>query len=48
MLYYDRIGISEGIDIAKSNNSKECMFATFDFLIMASNFRNICEMVVVV
>ena len=25
MLYYDRIGLSEGIDVAKSNNSKECM-----------------------
>ena len=25
MLYYDRIDISEGIDFAKSNNSKKCM-----------------------
>ena len=25
MLYYDRTDISEGIDVAKSNNSKECM-----------------------
>ena len=25
MLYYDRIDISEGIDFAKSNKSKECM-----------------------
>ena len=25
MLYYDRIGLSEGIDLAKSNKSKECM-----------------------
>ena len=25
MLFYDRIDISEGIDLAKSNNSKECM-----------------------
>ena len=25
MLYYDRIDRSEGIDPAKSNNSKECM-----------------------
>ena len=25
MLYYDRIDISEGIDLAKRNNSKECM-----------------------
>ena len=25
MLYYDRTDISEGIDSAKCNNSKECM-----------------------
>ena len=25
MLYYDRIDISQGIDLVKSNNSKECM-----------------------
>ena len=25
MLYYDRLDVSEGIDLAKSNNSKECM-----------------------
>ena len=25
MLFYDRIDISKGIDLAKSNNSKECM-----------------------
>ena len=25
MLYYNRINITEGIDLAKSNNSKECM-----------------------
>ena len=25
MLHYDRIDISKGIDLAKSNNSKECM-----------------------
>ena len=23
MLYYERIAVSEGIDVAKSNNSKE-------------------------
>ena len=25
MLYYNRIDISQGIDLVKSNNSKECM-----------------------
>ena len=36
MVYYNRIDISEGIDLAKSNNSKECMIW---FLIMDSNFK---------
>ena len=25
MLHYDRIDLGEGIDVAKSNNSKECI-----------------------
>ena len=25
MLYYDRVDISEGIDLTKNNSSKECM-----------------------
>ena len=29
MLYYDIIDIGEGIDLAKSNNSKECMFSHY-------------------
>ena len=29
MLYYDRINISEGINLAKSNNSKECMICHY-------------------
>ena len=39
MLYYDKIDISEGIDPAKSNNSKECMVCHYWFLIMGSNFK---------
>ena len=36
MVSYDRIDISEGIDLAKSNNSKKCMicycwFFNFEF-----------------
>ena len=31
MLYYDRIDISKGIDIAKSNNNKECMICHYWF-----------------
>ena len=29
MLYYDRIIISEGSDLAKSNSSKECMICHY-------------------
>ena len=29
MLYYDRIDISKGIDLAKSNNSKGCIICHF-------------------
>ena len=25
MLYYNRIDLSEGVDVGKSNNSKECI-----------------------
>ena len=29
MLYYDRVDLSERIDLAKSNKSKECMICHF-------------------
>ena len=29
MLEYDRIDISEGIDVGKTNKSKECMFCHY-------------------
>ena len=31
MLYYDRIDISEGIGLARSNKSKECMIFHYWF-----------------
>ena len=31
MLYYDRTDISEGINLAKSNSSKECMICHYWF-----------------
>ena len=31
MLYYHRMDISKGIDLAKSNNSKECMIFHYWF-----------------
>ena len=29
IFYYDRIDIGEGLDLAKSNNSKECMISPY-------------------
>ena len=31
MLHYERIAISEGADLAKSNNNKECMICHYFF-----------------
>ena len=46
MLHYDSIDISKGTDLAKSNNSKECMICHYFVLIMESNFNTLCAMVV--
>ena len=49
MLCYDRIDITKGIDLAKSNNSKECMIVvTIGFLIMDSNFQIMYVMIVMI
>ena len=40
MLYYDRIDISEGIDLNKSNNSKECMICHYWFFDHGFEFQN--------
>ena len=45
ILYYDRTDISEGIDLARSSNSKHVGFAIIVFLIMDSNFKIIYAMV---
>ena len=37
MLYCDTIDMSEGIDLAKSNNSKECMI--FHYLLFNHGFE---------
>ena len=47
MLHYDRINVSEGIDIAKSKNGKE-QFATIGCLIMGLNFKIPYVMVVII
>ena len=39
MLYYDRVDISKGVDLSKSNNSKESMICYYFFLIMDSTFN---------
>ena len=38
MLEYDRIDISEGIDVDKTDRSKECMFC-HDWYFLNKNFR---------
>ena len=40
MLYYDRIDISEGIDLAKSNNSKEFMICHYWFFNHGFKFQD--------
>ena len=40
MLYYDRIDISEGIDLAKSKNSKQCMIFHYWFFNHGFKFQD--------
>ena len=40
MLYYDKIDIGEGIDLAKSNNSKECMIFQCMFFSHGYKFKD--------
>ena len=40
MLFYDRIDISEGIDLAKSNNSKEYMICLYWFFNHGFKFQD--------
>ena len=44
MLYYDRTDISEEIDLAKSNNSKECMISHYCPFNHEFNFQDyVCD-----
>ena len=44
MLYYDRIDISEGIDLAKNNNSKECIICHYFFFNYGFEFQySVCN-----
>ena len=40
MLYYDRINISEGIVLTKSDNSKECMICHYWFFNHGFKFQD--------
>ena len=40
MLHYDRIDTSDGIDLAKSNNSKECMICHYWFFNHGFKFQD--------
>ena len=40
MLYYDRIDLSEGIDLTKSNRSKECMIWHYWFFNYGFKFQD--------
>ena len=40
MLYYDRIDISEGIDLVKSGNSKECIVCHYWFFNHGFKFQD--------
>ena len=40
MLCYDRIDVSEGIDLAKHNNSKECMICHYWFFNHGFTFQD--------
>ena len=39
-MYYDRIDISEGIDVAKCSNSKECMICHYWFFNHGFKFQD--------
>ena len=47
MLYYDRINVSKGIDLGKSNSIKECMVCHYWFLNHRFEFQdyisNVCH-----
>ena len=41
MLYYDKTEINKGIDLAKSNNNKECMICHYWFFNHGFQFQDI-------
>ena len=45
MLEYDRIDISEGIDVNKTSNSRKCSFCHYYYFLV---IKSICVMVVTI
>ena len=43
MLYYDRIHISEGTNVAKSNSSKKCMVCHYCFFNHGFKILRVCN-----
>ena len=41
MLYYGKIDLSEGINVAKSNNSKECMVCHYCYFNHGLKFQKL-------
>ena len=50
MIYSDKVNSSEGIDLTKSTNNRECIviYAAIGILIMRLNFKNLCAVVVMI
>ena len=47
MLYYDRIDMSDGIDVTKSNHNEESIICHYRLLTTDSNFKFLQAMVVI-
>ena len=40
MLYYDRVDLSEGIDLTKIDNGKQCMVCRYSYFFRVFKFQN--------
>ena len=48
MLYYNRVNINEGTDLAKSSNNKECMICHYFFFSQGQLKFHLYAMVVMI
>ena len=46
MLEYDRIGISEGIDIDRTNKSKECKICHYWYLVVMVYLKKLLVLII--